>query len=51
VHFAVEREWALTVDDVLERRTTLAARGLDGGPVRDAVAAVLEAYAPTSARA
>jgi glycerol-3-phosphate dehydrogenase len=41
VVYAVEREWALTVDDVLRRRTTLQVRGLATREVRQAVAATL----------
>lgn len=32
--FAVDREWALTVDDIASRRTTLTVRGLAGKDVR-----------------
>jgi glycerol-3-phosphate dehydrogenase len=41
VPYAREREWALTVDDVLRRRTTLALRGLDGPDVRARVEGLL----------
>ena len=34
VRYAVEHEWALTANDVLERRTTVALRGLASGHVR-----------------
>ncbi|AXI76622.1 glycerol-3-phosphate dehydrogenase/oxidase [Peterkaempfera bronchialis] len=37
VAFAVDREWACTVDDVLRRRTTMTVRGLDTPEVRDRV--------------
>lgn len=43
VLFAVEHEWALTVEDVVKRRTTLALRGLDTPSTRGRVAAVLAA--------
>jgi glycerol-3-phosphate dehydrogenase len=38
---AVEHEWALTVEDVVRRRTTLQVRGLATPEVRQAVAATL----------
>jgi glycerol-3-phosphate dehydrogenase len=38
---AREREWAVTVDDVLRRRTTVAVRGLATADVRERVAALL----------
>jgi glycerol-3-phosphate dehydrogenase len=41
VHHAVQREWATTVEDVVQRRTTLAVRGLATPAVRRAVAALL----------
>jgi glycerol-3-phosphate dehydrogenase len=34
VYHAVEREWAMTVEDVVRRRTTLAVRGLASAAVR-----------------
>ena len=37
VDFARDEEWALTVDDIVARRTTLAVRGLASADVRDAV--------------
>ena len=40
VHYAVEREWAVTVEDVV-RRTTLGMRGLDDGDLRTRIAARL----------
>jgi glycerol-3-phosphate dehydrogenase len=33
-YFAIDKEWAVTVDDVISRRTTLAVRGLAGAGVR-----------------
>jgi glycerol-3-phosphate dehydrogenase len=39
VSFAVEHEWALTADDVVRRRTTLALRGLDTPATRAGIAA------------
>ncbi|MDQ6789577.1 MAG: glycerol-3-phosphate dehydrogenase/oxidase [Candidatus Dormibacteraeota bacterium] len=41
VEYAVDREWALTVEDVLRRRTTVEVRGLATPEVRQAVAATL----------
>jgi glycerol-3-phosphate dehydrogenase len=43
--YAREHEWACTADDVLRRRTTLAARGLDGPEVVARVDALLKARA------
>jgi glycerol-3-phosphate dehydrogenase len=40
--FAVDEEWALTVEDIASRRTTLALRGLDG----EAVWRALGAFVP-----
>ncbi|MFB4294069.1 glycerol-3-phosphate dehydrogenase/oxidase [Nonomuraea sp. ATR24] len=39
--YARDHEWAVTVDDVLRRRTTLTVRGLDTDDVRARVAALL----------
>jgi glycerol-3-phosphate dehydrogenase len=41
VEYAVDREWALTVEDVLRRRTTVEIRGLATPEIRQAVAATL----------
>ena len=41
VHYALEREWAYTVEDVVRRRTTLALRGLATAEVRERVGAVI----------
>jgi glycerol-3-phosphate dehydrogenase len=41
VLFALDREWAVTVEDVVRRRTTLAIRGLATPEVREAIAATL----------
>jgi glycerol-3-phosphate dehydrogenase len=41
VHHAIEREWAVTVEDVLVRRTTLGVRGLDDRDLRTRIAARL----------
>lgn len=41
VHHAIEHEWAVTVEDVLARRTTLGMRGLDDGDLRTRIAARL----------
>jgi glycerol-3-phosphate dehydrogenase len=45
---AVEREWALTMEDVACRRTTLAVRGLFDDRVRARLAAVMEKAAVSS---
>jgi glycerol-3-phosphate dehydrogenase len=42
VLYAREREWALTADDVLRRRTTLALTGRDSEAVRERVETLLE---------
>jgi glycerol-3-phosphate dehydrogenase len=39
--FAVDEEWALTVEDIASRRTTLTVRGLAGEGVRGALASLL----------
>ena len=39
--FALDQEWAVTVEDVVRRRTTLAIRGLATPEVREAIAATL----------
>lgn len=41
VEFAIDREWALTVDDVVRRRTTLEISGLATPEVRSAIRAAL----------
>jgi glycerol-3-phosphate dehydrogenase len=52
VDHAVEREWALTVEDVTRRRTSLALRGLDGPELRERVSARMRALgAPAPAAA
>jgi glycerol-3-phosphate dehydrogenase len=43
VTYARDREWAVTVEDVLRRRTTLALRGFDTPELRTRIAAVLGA--------
>jgi glycerol-3-phosphate dehydrogenase len=40
-YFAVDEEWAVTVDDVVSRRTTLAMRGLASAEVRAALSALV----------
>jgi glycerol-3-phosphate dehydrogenase len=40
-HFAVDSEWAVTVDDLASRRTTLAVRGLATERIRAELAALL----------
>lgn len=42
VHYAAGEEWAITVDDVVRRRTTLALRGQDTLSVRARISAVLQ---------
>ncbi len=42
VYFATDHEWALTVDDLAERRTTLAVRGLANPRVRSLLANAVE---------
>lgn len=39
--YARDNEWAVTVDDVVRRRTTLTVRGLDTPEIRERVAAML----------
>jgi glycerol-3-phosphate dehydrogenase len=46
VRYAIEYEWARTVEDVVCRRTSLTLRGLDGPVVQARVAALLRAEAP-----
>ncbi|HEY8863463.1 MAG TPA: glycerol-3-phosphate dehydrogenase/oxidase [Candidatus Dormibacteraeota bacterium] len=47
VFHAVENEWAITVEDVVRRRTTLAVRGLASPAVRDDLGRVLaRPYSP-----
>ena len=50
VHHAAAEEWAVTVDDVVRRRTTLAFRGLDSPDVRAGISGLLRArcYSPLS---
>jgi glycerol-3-phosphate dehydrogenase len=38
VHYARDKEWALTVDDIARRRTTLAVRGLLDSELREKLA-------------
>jgi len=45
---ARDHEWAVTVDDVVRRRTTLTVRGLDTPEVRERVAAVLAGGSPSA---
>lgn len=51
VYHAISSEWALTVQDVVHRRTTLGRRGLDTPPVRDRISSALEAAGPTPSTA
>jgi glycerol-3-phosphate dehydrogenase len=47
VFYAVENEWAITVEDIVRRRTTLAVRGLASPAVREDLARVLaRPYSP-----
>lgn len=39
--YAIDQEWALTVEDLVRRRTTLSPRGLDGEQVRARLQALL----------
>ena len=39
--YAIDEEWALTVEDLVRRRTTLSLRGLDGEEVRTRLQALL----------
>jgi glycerol-3-phosphate dehydrogenase len=41
--YARDHEWAVTVDDVLRRRTTLTVRGLDTEEVRERTRRLLDA--------
>ena len=41
VHYAAREEWAVTVEDVVRRRTSLAPRGLDSPRVREDISALL----------
>jgi glycerol-3-phosphate dehydrogenase len=41
VYYAADEEWAVTVEDVVRRRTTLGVRGLDTENVRDRLASIL----------
>jgi glycerol-3-phosphate dehydrogenase len=43
VYHAVEREWAMTVEDIVRRRTTLVVRGLASDAVRADVARIIGA--------
>jgi glycerol-3-phosphate dehydrogenase len=45
VYHAVEREWAVNVEDIVRRRTTLAVRGLATEAVRAEVERVTETVA------
>ena len=41
VAYARDQEWALTVDDITRRRTTLTIRGLDTPQIRDSIGQIL----------
>lgn len=41
IHHAADEEWAVSVEDVTRRRTSLAVRGLDAEDIRDGIAAIL----------
>jgi glycerol-3-phosphate dehydrogenase len=45
VYHAVHEEWALTVEDVIYRRTTLGLRGFDTPEIRQRISTGLEAGA------
>ncbi|HEV8044317.1 MAG TPA: FAD-dependent oxidoreductase, partial [Rubrobacter sp.] len=47
VYHAISDEWALTVQDIVHRRTTLGLRGLDTPLVRDQISSALKATGPT----
>jgi glycerol-3-phosphate dehydrogenase len=47
VYHAISNEWALTVDDIVHRRTTLGLRGLDTPRVRARISSALESTGPT----
>ena len=50
VHYAAREEWAVTVEDVVRRRTSLALRGLDSPQVREVISALLQSgRGPSSA--
>jgi glycerol-3-phosphate dehydrogenase len=51
VAYARDREWAVTAQDVLRRRTTLAMRGFDSPELRGRIAAALGAPDPAVERA
>ena len=42
VYHAIREEWAVTVEDVIHRRTTLGLRGFDSPKVRRKISAFLE---------
>ncbi len=46
-YHATSREWALTVQDIIHRRSTLGLRGCDTPVVRDRISSALEATVPT----
>ena len=48
VYHAVSSEWAVTVEDITSRRTTLGLRGLNAGPVRDRIREILHSPPATS---
>lgn len=47
VYHAISDEWAMTVDDIVHRRTTLGLRGLDTPLARARISSVLETTHPT----
>ncbi|MDQ3361654.1 MAG: FAD-dependent oxidoreductase [Actinomycetota bacterium] len=50
VHYAAREEWAVTVEDVVRRRTSLALRGLDSPQAREVISALLQSgRGPSSA--
>ena len=50
VYHAIREEWALTVEDVIYRRTTLGLRGFDTPEIRQIISAVFEVAAGAETR-
>jgi glycerol-3-phosphate dehydrogenase len=49
VYHAVRGEWAVTVEDVIYRRTTLGLRGFDSPQIRQKISAAIESAAGSEA--
>jgi glycerol-3-phosphate dehydrogenase len=47
LHHAISEEWAVTVEDVIYRRTGLGLRGFDTPEIRQCISRLLEATSPT----